>query len=117
MAAEINWHRYGTKLRNCHPMYMLRPDVRLSVTSRCCVERLNASSRFSTQNSLLASPSLLLGTSDFSIKKARTLHGHLVHSRTLNVVDFLPRYVDRRKYCHLISSVASLGVSVNKDYY
>jgi len=22
MAAKINWHRYGTKLRNCHPMYM-----------------------------------------------------------------------------------------------
>jgi len=22
MAAKINWHRYGTKLRHCHPMYM-----------------------------------------------------------------------------------------------
>jgi len=21
MAAKINWHRYGTKLRHCHPMY------------------------------------------------------------------------------------------------
>ena len=21
MAAKINWHRYGTQLRNCHPMY------------------------------------------------------------------------------------------------
>jgi len=24
MAAKINWHRYGTKLRHCHLMYMLR---------------------------------------------------------------------------------------------
>jgi len=23
MAAEINWHRYGTKLRNCRPMYII----------------------------------------------------------------------------------------------
>jgi len=22
MAAETNWHRYGTKLRHCHPMLM-----------------------------------------------------------------------------------------------
>jgi len=21
MAEKINWHRYGTKLRHCHPMY------------------------------------------------------------------------------------------------
>ena len=21
MAAETNWHRYGTKLRHCHPLY------------------------------------------------------------------------------------------------
>jgi len=21
MPAKINWHRYGTKLRHCHPMY------------------------------------------------------------------------------------------------
>jgi len=21
MAAKIKWHRYGTKLRHCHPMY------------------------------------------------------------------------------------------------
>ena len=21
MAAKINWHRYGTKLRHCHPVY------------------------------------------------------------------------------------------------
>jgi len=21
MAAETSWHRYGTKLRHCHPMY------------------------------------------------------------------------------------------------
>jgi len=24
MAAEINWHTYGTKLRHCHPMYRER---------------------------------------------------------------------------------------------
>jgi len=23
VAAEINWHRYGTKLRHCHFMYLL----------------------------------------------------------------------------------------------
>ena len=22
MAAETSWHRYGTKLRHCHPMYI-----------------------------------------------------------------------------------------------
>jgi len=24
MAAEISWHRYGTKLRHCHPVYRAR---------------------------------------------------------------------------------------------
>ena len=24
MAAKINWHRYGTKLRHSHPMYSLQ---------------------------------------------------------------------------------------------
>jgi len=23
MAAKTNWHRYGTKLRHCHPMYIV----------------------------------------------------------------------------------------------
>ena len=23
MAAKINWHRYGTKLRHCHPVYFV----------------------------------------------------------------------------------------------
>ena len=23
MAAEIDWHRYGTKVRHCHPVYRL----------------------------------------------------------------------------------------------
>ena len=23
MAAKINWHRHGTKLRHCHPMYII----------------------------------------------------------------------------------------------
>ena len=23
MAAKINWHRYGTKLRHCHPVYYI----------------------------------------------------------------------------------------------
>jgi len=25
MASKINWHRYGTKLRHCHPMYLACP--------------------------------------------------------------------------------------------
>ena len=29
MAAKINWHRYGTKLRHCHPMYSRVFCVRL----------------------------------------------------------------------------------------
>jgi len=32
MAAKINWHRYGTELRHCHPMYRsacLRVDISL----------------------------------------------------------------------------------------
>ena len=29
MATEINWLRYGTKLRHCHPMY--RPNLRVSL--------------------------------------------------------------------------------------
>ena len=24
MVAKTNWHRYGTKLRHCHPMYSTR---------------------------------------------------------------------------------------------
>ena len=31
MAAKINWHRYGTKLRHCHPMYCPCERVRV-----CC---------------------------------------------------------------------------------
>ena len=27
MAAEISWHRYGTKLRHCHPVYRARKCV------------------------------------------------------------------------------------------
>jgi len=26
MAAKINWHRYGTKLRHCNPMYIISPE-------------------------------------------------------------------------------------------
>ena len=26
MAAKINWHRYGTKLRHCHFMYLRVTD-------------------------------------------------------------------------------------------
>ena len=32
MAAKTSWHRYGSKLRHCHPVYLLSPPfVRLSV--------------------------------------------------------------------------------------
>ena len=29
MAAETSWHRYGTKLRHCHPVYIRLSDVTL----------------------------------------------------------------------------------------
>ena len=28
MAAKINWHRYRTKLRHCHPMYTVSQKTR-----------------------------------------------------------------------------------------
>jgi len=34
MAAKTSWHRYGTQLRHCHPMYT---DIQL-VTSLFCVD-------------------------------------------------------------------------------
>jgi len=36
MATEINWHRYGTKLRHWHPMYNVREmlEVYLKPCSR-----------------------------------------------------------------------------------
>jgi len=34
MAAEINWHRYGTKLRHCHPVYITIQDVNSIVAVR-----------------------------------------------------------------------------------
>ena len=37
MAAKINWHRCGTKLRQCHPMYTPQCQIRASP-----VESLNA---------------------------------------------------------------------------
>ena len=37
MAAKINWHRYGTKLRHCRPMY--RPTL---VTDTCTPDRAPA---------------------------------------------------------------------------
>jgi len=30
MAAKINWHRYGTKLRHCHPMYTERDKKKMT---------------------------------------------------------------------------------------
>jgi len=33
MAAKINWHRYGTKLRNCHPTCMLQMVTIISAKS------------------------------------------------------------------------------------
>ena len=34
MAAKASWHRYGTKLRHCHPMYF-------NVRSKADVSQLN----------------------------------------------------------------------------
>jgi len=30
MAAKTSWHRYGPKLRHCHPMYTCRRSIGLS---------------------------------------------------------------------------------------
>jgi len=40
MAAETSWHRYGTKLRHCHPMYY-RYDM---YTDRRCRTKIQLSS-------------------------------------------------------------------------
>ena len=32
MAAKIHWHRYGTKLRQCHPMYSVYNELRLQLS-------------------------------------------------------------------------------------
>ena len=37
MAAKVNRHRYGTKLRHCHLMYMHRSAVRPSVRASVCL--------------------------------------------------------------------------------
>ena len=37
MAAKINWHRYGTKLRHCHPMYCYRRRAQRGVCVSACV--------------------------------------------------------------------------------
>jgi len=33
MAAKINWHRYGTKLRHCNPMYIISPEKKEKIVS------------------------------------------------------------------------------------
>jgi len=33
MAAKINWHRRGTRLRHCHPVYIL-PDYLVNINVR-----------------------------------------------------------------------------------
>ena len=35
MATKINWHRYGTKLRHCRPMYTIDLFVRGSDATLC----------------------------------------------------------------------------------
>ena len=32
MAAKINWHKYGTKLRHCHPIYTELYDYQCAYT-------------------------------------------------------------------------------------
>jgi len=34
MAAKINWHRYGTKLRHCQSMYIYSPAVDKTAAAR-----------------------------------------------------------------------------------
>jgi len=34
MAAKTSWHRYGTKLRHCHPMYYTSITISLITCSR-----------------------------------------------------------------------------------
>jgi len=38
MAAKINWHRYGTKLRHCHPMWQSRSFMPTGLVKKvsCC---------------------------------------------------------------------------------
>jgi len=39
MAAKINWHRYGTKLRNCHPMCIRVTLLRFAAIQPACPKR------------------------------------------------------------------------------
>jgi len=33
MAAKTSWHRYGTKLRHCHPVYSLQKTAKAAYTT------------------------------------------------------------------------------------
>jgi len=39
MAAKINWHRYGTKLHNCHPMYRGSVNWATCLLASSCLRR------------------------------------------------------------------------------
>ena len=34
MAAKTNWHRYGTKLPHCHPMYITHPNIKVALAQQ-----------------------------------------------------------------------------------
>ena len=53
-AAKINWHRYGTKLRHCHPMY--------SGTLKRAVKFRETTHRFSMNRIILSIERSLLKT-------------------------------------------------------
>jgi len=44
MAAKLSWHRYGTKLFHCHPMYRPTPHQQLCIhpnSKRIVSQKLN----------------------------------------------------------------------------
>jgi len=34
MAAKTNWHRHGTKLPHCHPMYITHPNIKVALAQQ-----------------------------------------------------------------------------------
>ena len=40
MAAKLNWHRYGTKLRHRHPMHFRRQSAQIYEFARVFVNKL-----------------------------------------------------------------------------
>ena len=79
MAAKINWHRYGTKLRHCHPPQEPHAPVALS-PSGFCHSGLARDSRV-LMHIILATGAATMITVIFSTKiKNRTLVSVVPHS-------------------------------------